>query len=438
MTQKRAMRLNAVLWGVGNHEAAWRMAESNPLAGTDLTHWKKLARIAEKGGFDSLFLGDVLALLAAYESHLSDTLDPITVLSALSATTHRIGLIGTLSTSFEPPYHIARRFASLDHLSSGRAGWNIVTSSNLLEAQNFGLTALPDHAERYARAAESINAVLSLWRGWQADARLGNQQDGHYLDASKVRASHFNGRYIQTAGPLNVPRSPQGRPLLVQAGASEEGRQLAAHFADVVFTAQQTLEDARAFYKDIKQRAVNAGRDPDSIIIMPGIMPVVATSHSNAQKRLDKINGGIIHQHAIAQLSEYLQYDASQFALDQPLPETFDEHYQIQTNQSRLTLILQLARHEHLTVRQLLQRIGGGRGHYLQVGTAQDIADTLQSWFEQGAADGFSIMSPVLPGDLTAFCKWVIPELQRRGLRPALHSASPLTLREKLGLPPVD
>ncbi|TPM94748.1 LLM class flavin-dependent oxidoreductase [Mesorhizobium sp. B2-1-3A] len=429
----RFLRLNAVVYGLGNHEAAWRMPESDPFATTSLAHWVRLAQLAEAAGFESLFLGDVLALLQGAEKHLSDTMDPLVILSALAAVTSRIGLIGTLSTSFEPAFHIARRFASLDHITGGRAGWNIVTSSNRLEASNFGTDRLPDHAERYAKARDVVDAAMALWDSWDADARIGDKQAGLYFDPAKVRAVNHSGPFVRTAGPLNTPRSPQGRPLLVQAGSSEDGRDLAASRADLVFTAQLSLDDARAFYRDIKTRAERAGRDPDTVLVMPGIMPVVAETRAAAQARLDAIDGVIVREHALEQLSEYLQTDARSFDLDAPLPASVGDEGRSQANKSRFALIVTLARREGLTVRQLLQRVGGGRGHFLQAGTAAEIADTMQEWFETGAADGFSVMCPVLPADLETFSAGVVPELGRRGLLGTYAPGS--TLRQRIGLP---
>ena len=429
----RQMRLNAVVWGSGNHEAAWRMAESDPLASTSLAHWLRLARLAEDAGFDALFLGDVLALLGGADRHLSDTLDPIVILSAMAAVTSRLGLIATASTSFDAPFHLARRLASLDHLSAGRAGWNIVTSSNLLESRNFGLAALPPHAERYARAADTLDAVTSLWDSWDDDARIADQASGRYLDPARVHAVGHVGPYVCTAGPLNVPRCPQGRPVLVQAGSSDDGRQLAATRADVVFTAQTSLADAQAFYADIKGRAIRAGRDPDRVLVLPGIMPIVAASRGEAEERLAQIDGGIVDEHALAQLSEYLQTDVRRFDPDAPLPASLGDESGTQANKSRFTLLVRLARRDNLTVAQLLRRVGGGRGHFLQAGTAGEIADTMEEWFGAGGADGFNVMSPVLPADLQSFGALVLPELRRRGLIPAAPAGT--TLRDHYGLP---
>ena len=424
------MRLNAVVFGLGNHEAAWRMPESNPLDSTSPEHWIGIGRLAEEAGFDALFLGDVLALLQGAERHLSDAMDPLVVLSVLAATTKHIGLIGTASTSFEAPYHLARRFASLDHMTHGRAGWNVVTSSNVREARNFGYEQLPDHAERYARAADTLDAALALWESWDPDARIANKATGFYLDPARLHQVDHAGPYVRTTGPLNTPRSPQGRPVLVQAGSSADGRALAATYADVVFTAQTSLTSARDFYGDIKRRAVAAGRDPEQVLVMPGLMPVVAASRWEAEDRLAAIDQHIVHDHALALLSEYLQLDADALDLDEPLPAMVQPRSE--TNQSRLDLILDLSRREHLSVRQLLARVGGGRGHLLQAGTPEEIVDTMQSWFEARGADGFNIMPPVLPADLETFSNLVMPELKRRGLRQ--EAAEGQTLRQRYGL----
>lgn len=430
----RQLRLNAVIFGLGNHEAAWRMPESSEGASTDIEHWINLAKTAEAAGFDSLFLGDVLALLQGANKHLSDTMDPLVILSAIAAVTSKIGLIGTASTTFDAPFHLARRFASLDHITKGRAGWNIVTSSNILEARNFGLGDIPSHRERYERAEDVVQAVTRLWDSWSDDARIHNKHSGIYFEQDRVRAIEYIGSHVKTAGPLNTPRPPQGRPILVQAGSSEDGRKLAARYADVVFTAQTSLDDAVEFYNDIKSRVAREGRNPNHVLVMPGIMPVVAETRQQAEERLARIDSFIVRDHALAQLSEYLRVDVASLDLEQPLPDFLDTETRTETNKSRYALIIKLARREKLTVRQLLTRIGGGRGHFLQAGTAHEIADTMQQWFEAGAADGFNVMCPVLPADLSSFSDLVMPELRRRGLT-GNGSDTPQTLRERLGLP---
>ena len=410
------MQLNAVIYGLGSHEAAWRMPESDPRAVTKLSFWTDLAQRAEAAGFDALFLGDVLALQAGADKHLSDAMDPIVIMSALAAVTSRIGLIATASTSFDHPFHLARRFACLDHISGGRAGWNIVTSSNALEAKNFGLDAMPDHAERYARAGDVVDAVLALWNSWDADAKVADQGSGQYLDPTKIRRVDHQGPFVRTAGPLNVPRPPQGRPVLAQAGSSEAGRAFAAARADIVFTVQSDLSDARAFYRDMKARAVQAGRDPDSLRILPGIVPVAGATKAEAEARLAELNGFAVLDHLIAKGSEFLGLDLTKVDLDAPLPEGMVDAARNQASQSRVAVLTGIAAREDLTARQLLGRLASGRGHLLAVGTGTEIADVMEEWLEAGAADGFNVMCPVLPGDLQCFADLVMPELVRRKL----------------------
>lgn len=406
------MRLNAAIYGLGSHEAAWRMPESDPHAPTRLSFWTDLATQAEEAGFDALFLGDVLALQGGADKHLSDALDPIVIMSALASATSRIGLIATASTTFDHPFHLARRFASLDHISGGRAGWNIVTSSNVLEALNFGLDSMPDHAQRYARAAAVVDAVLALWDSWDADAKIANQKNGQYLDPSKIRRVCHAGPYVRTAGPLNVPRPPRGRPVLAQAGSSEVGRAFAAARADIVFTVQSNLSDARDFYNDIKARASRAGRDPASIRVLPGIVPVAAATRAEAEARLAELNSFAVLDHLIAKGSEFLGIDLAQVNLDAPLPAGIRHDAGNQASQSRVAVLTAIAQREDLSVRQLLARLASGRGHLLAVGTGADIANRMQEWFETGAADGFNVMFPVLPGDMKRFVEHVMPVLK--------------------------
>ncbi|MFC3219395.1 LLM class flavin-dependent oxidoreductase [Tianweitania populi] len=413
------MRLNAVLYGLGAHEAAWRMPESDPRAVTKLPFWVDVAQRAEAAGFDGLFLGDVLTLQAGADKHLSDAMDPIVIMSALAAVTSRIGLIATASTSFDHPFHLARRFACLDHISGGRAGWNIVTSSNALEARNFGLDAMPDHAERYARAADAVDACLALWDSWDADAKIADQQSGQYLDPAKIRRVDHQGPYVRTAGPLNVPRPPKGRPVLAQAGSSEAGRAFAAARADIVFTVQSGLAEAQAFYRDMKARAVQAGRNPSELCIMPGIVPIAAATKDEAEARLAELNSFAVLDHLIAKGSEFLATDLSKLDLDAPLPRGLIDQAGNQASQSRVAVLVGIAEREKLTVRQLLARLASGRGHLLAVGTGAEIADVMEEWLDAGAADGFNVMCPVLPGDIQRFADYVMPVLRERGLTPS-------------------
>lgn len=431
MTDTRRLHLNAVIFGLGSHEAGWRMPESDPLASTSLDYWIDIARRSEAAGFDALFLGDVLALQQGADRHLSDAMDPFIILAALAAVTSRIGLIGTASTSFDHPFHLARRFASLDHISKGRAGWNVVTSSNALEAKNFGLDAMPEHDARYRRAADVVDAAIALWDSWEPDARHPDKTSGRYFDPAKVHAVNHSGTYGGTAGPLNVPRPPQGRPILAQAGASEAGRAFAARYADIVFTVQSTLSEAQAFYRDIKSRAADIGRDPNKVLIFPGIVPIAAPSQAEAETRLAQMNSFAVIEHVLAKLSEFLGADLSHAELDAPLPAEIGTGAPNQSSQSRVAVLVGIARRDNLTLRQLLLRLASGRGHLLAVGTGEAIADTMQHWFEQGAADGFNVMAPVMPADLQSFIDHVLPILRQRSL---VTQTTGTNLRQRLGL----
>jgi len=442
MAQKsRLLHLNAFVMSVGHHEAAWRLPESDPLACIDIGHYKELARTAERGKFDSFFLADSPVIQGGATGggggnsigrRPSGTLEPTLVLTALAGVTTRIGLIATASTSYNEPYNLARRFASLDHISAGRAGWNIVTSAGLDAARNFNLEELPAHAERYARAAEFVDVSLKLWDSWDDDAVLADKERGVWGDDEKLYPPSYVGKYFKVAGPLNVPRSPQGYPFLVQAGSSEDGKALAARFAEAVFTAQQTLADAQHVYADLKARARALGRDPVTIKILPGIVPVMGGTEAEAQALDRELESLIKPEYAKRQLAQTLRMNAEDLDLDAELPQDIPSEDQIDGAKSRYTLIVRLARRERLTVRQLIGRLAGGRGHRTFVGTPEQVADALQQWWQEGAADGFNIMPPVLPRSLNDFVDHVVPILQRRGLFRTDYEGT--TLREHYGL----
>lgn len=433
MTRKsRQLHLNAFLMSVGHHEAAWRLPESDARGDTDIEHFQRLARTAERGKLDSLFLADIPVLWNSIGRRPADTLEPTLVLTALAGVTSRIGLIGTASTSYNEPYNLARRFASLDHISRGRAGWNIVTTAGVEAARNFNLDELPAHADRYTRAAEFVDVSLKLWDSWADDAVLGDKERGVWGDDAKVYAPQHVGKYFKVAGPLNVPRSPQGYPLLVQAGSSEDGKALAARYAEAVFTAQQTLEDAQRFYTDLKARARSLGRDPETIKILPGIVPILGATESEAQALDAELGRLITPEYAKRQLAQTLRVAPDVLDLDSELPSDIPSEDEIEGAKSRFTLIVTLARRERLTVRQLIGRLGGGRGHRTFAGTPEQVADAIQHWWQGGAADGFNIMPPVLPRSLEDFVNHVVPILQRRGLFRTEYEGT--TLREHYGL----
>jgi FMN-dependent oxidoreductase (nitrilotriacetate monooxygenase family) len=361
-------------------------------------------------------------------------IEPLTLLTVLATATEHIGLIATASTSYNSPYNLARRFGSLDHISAGRAGWNIVTTAGAAAARNFGLDDAPAHAERYERAAEFLDVALKLWDSWEDDVYAGDKQAGIWGDNDKIHPPRHRGRFFSVEGALNVPRSPQGYPLLVQAGSSEDGKDFAARYAEAVFTAQQTLDDARSFYADLKARTKALGRDPDGIKVLPGIVPVIADTEAEARRREQELDDLIVPWHAQRRLAELLQVPVEQLALDAQLPADLPPVTHIQGAQSRYELIVELARRERLTVRQLIGRLGGGRGHRTFTGTPEQVADAIQSWFENGAADGFNIMPAVLPSGLELFVDHVVPLLRARGLFRTEYVPGQ-TLRERYGLP---
>jgi len=426
MTQ---LHLNAFLMANGHHEAAWRHPDTNPQQALTLQHYANLARIAERGKLDSLFLADGVALWGNVRYNSHSRFEPLTLLSALAASTDRIGLIATASTTYNEPYHLARKFASLDHLSGGRAGWNIVTSAGEDEARNFNRAGRPDHELRYERATEFVEVVKRLWDSWDDDALVIDKESGIFADTDLIAPIDHVGQHFQVRGPLNTPRPVQGHPLLVQAGSSETGKEYAARYAEAVFTAQQTFEEGKAFYDDVKARAARYGRTPDEIKILPGISPIIGRTEAEAHEREALLNSLITPDYGVAQLSKLLDHDLRPYPLDGPLPDvgTYTEGAQ-----SRFDLVTGLARRENLTIRQLIERLAGGRGHRVFAGTPEQVADQIEHWFTGGAADGFNIMPPTLPGGLTDFVDLVVPELQRRGLFRTEYTGT--TLREHYGL----
>jgi FMN-dependent oxidoreductase (nitrilotriacetate monooxygenase family) len=430
----RQLHLNAFLMNTGHHEASWRLPESDPSAHVDLAHYVRLARTAERGTFDSLFLADGPQLWSSVAQRPAGALEPLTLLTALATATEHIGLIATASTSYNSPYNLARKFASLDIISGGRAGWNIVTTAGAEAARNFGLDAEPAHAERYARAAEFVDVALKLWDSWEDDTIVADKAAGVWGDDTKIHPPRHRGRYFSVEGALNVPRTPQGYPLLVQAGSSDDGKAFAARYAEAVFTAQQTIEDARAFYTDLKSRTVRAGRDPEHVKVLPGIVPVLGSTEAEARAQEELLEDHIVHRHGVDHLERLLHLPAGSLDLDAELPADLPPESEIEGAKSRYTLVVELARRERLTVRRLIGRLGGGRGHLTFAGTPEQVADAIETWFTQGAADGFNIMPPVLPSGLELFVDHVVPILRARGLLRTAYGPR-ATLRERYGLP---
>ena len=430
----RKMRLGAFLWPFGHHVAAWRHPSTPPNAANDFPHYVELAQTAERGLFDMLFVADTTGLIATDPENISRIsyvawMEPITLMSALSVTTKHIGLACTASTSYDQPYLIARRFGSLDIISGGRAAWNLITTANPLEAKNFSRDPHPDKDVRYRRAREFAAVVKGLWESWDDDAFIRDKASGRFADPEKLHILNHSGEFFSVRGPLNVARSPQGHPVMVQAGASDDGRDLAAETAEVVFTAHQSFERAQSFYADMKQRVTAYGRAPDHIKIMPGFFVTVGRTEQEAKDKFARIQELILPEVGVRLLSTFINFDLTGCPVDGPLPDIPDS----KVAASRRKLITDIARRHNYTIRQLYTHIAGGRGHFQFVGTPAQVADEMQRWFENGAADGFNVMPPILPAGLNDFVELVIPELQRRGLFRIAYEGT--TLRENLGLP---
>jgi N-acetyl-S-(2-succino)cysteine monooxygenase len=430
--KRRQLHLNAFLHTVGHHEAAWRLPESGATAAWDVQHYIELAQIAERGKFDSIFFADGPSLHGDVRYRPTAWLDPTVLLAVLATVTEHIGLVATASTTYNEPYNLARKFASIDQVSKGRAGWNIVTTAGLDAARNFGLDAVPAHSARYERAAEFLDVCLKLWDSWEDGFLIDDKASGQFADGDKVRTIDHHGPLFRVRGPLNVPPSPQGRPLLVQAGSSDDGKAFAARYAEAVFTAQQTLADGQAFYRELKAQTARLGRDPDQIKVLPGLVAVIGSTEQEAKAREEELARLQVPAYGLRQLSQLTGYQIGEDQLDQPLPELGDVR-DVQSHQSRFQVITEIARRDNLTVRQLLVRLGGGRGHRTFAGTPEQVANTIEEWFNAGAADGFNVMAPVLKRDLELFVEHVVPLLRKRGLFREEYSGS--TLREHYGLP---
>jgi FMN-dependent oxidoreductase (nitrilotriacetate monooxygenase family) len=431
------MHLGAFLYPTGYHVAAWRHPDVPADAGINFQHFAELARTAERGKFDFIFLADSLAVRGRDLPALSRTairyvaqFEPLTLLSALAVVTKRIGLVASASTTYNDPFHLARKLASIDHLSQGRAGWNLVTSQNEDEAYNFGLAAHPSHAKRYQRAREFARVVKGLWDSWEDDAFPRAKEVGQFFDPAKVHLLNHQGEHFSVRGPLNIPRPPQGYPVMVQSGASDAGRDLAAEMAEVVFTAQSDLEEARAFYADVKQRVARMGRNPDDVKIIVGVFPYVGRTRNEAEDKAARLHRLIDPIVGLSLLGTQLSgVDLSGYPLDGPLPNIPETN----AGKSRRELLIRMAQREHLTIRQLYERVAASRGHWTISGAPKEIADQLEHWWQRRAADGFTVMGPALPDGLASFVDLAIPELKRRALFRSNYVAT--TFRGHLGLP---
>ncbi|WP_428686019.1 LLM class flavin-dependent oxidoreductase [Reyranella sp.] len=435
-TRRRMMHLGAFVHETGQHVAAWRHPEAHFHSGASFADAVEVAQTAERGKFDFLFLADTAAVSLSGTPESRGRMgkvvkfEPMTILSALAAVTKHLGLVATSTTTFNEPYTLARQFASLDQISGGRSGWNLVTSNNEDDALNYSLEQHPAHADRYERAIEFAEVVTGLWDSWDEDAFIRDKDSGVFFDPSKLHPLHHKGKHFQVRGPLNVARSPQGRPVLVQAGASGTGRDVAARLAELVFTAQTTFEQGKEFYGDVMGRLPRYGRSPAEVLVMPGLYPVVAPTASEAQEKYEYLQSLIHPSVGLAVLEHTIGvHDLDKLPLDGPVPVMPDTNGPL----SRQRLLLDQARRDNLTLWELCLANAGPRGHVLTIGTPSQVVDEMEHWFKDGACDGFNVMPAWLPGSLTDFVDLVIPELQRRGLFRTEYEA--MTLRGNLGLP---
>jgi FMN-dependent oxidoreductase (nitrilotriacetate monooxygenase family) len=423
----RSIHFGVFLLGTGNHTAGWRYPGADKTF-LDIRVLQRVAAIAERGLFDFLFLGDGLS--ANLRGHPSYTcrLEPLTLLSALSMTTSHVGLAATMSTTYSDPYTVARIFASLDHISGGRAAWNAVTTSATDSGGNFGRTH-PDHEQRYEVAEEFVTVVRGLWDCWGDDAIIADLKTGKFFDESKVKALNHEGPHFSVKGPINMGRSPQGQPLVLQAGGSERGQNLAARTADVVFSVVQDFEEAKVAYAGLKDRIRRFGRNPDHVTILPGVMPIVAKTDAQAREILNALQSSVDSKEGLVMLSSRMGVDISKYPLDGPIPDIALPD----TSHAFARALLAKAKRESMSLRDLYNLTAAARGHWVLCGSVQTIADTFEKWFVEGAADGFNVMPPYYPGAFDDFVDLVVPELQRRGLYRKAYTGT--TLRDHLGLP---
>ncbi|MGZ6831643.1 MAG: LLM class flavin-dependent oxidoreductase [Mycobacteriaceae bacterium] len=430
----RHLRLNAFLHDTGHHEASWRHPESSAERIDDIAFYQEIARTAERAKLDAVFLADGPAWYGTgYRP--SHQFEPITLLTAIAGATSKIGLIATASTTYYEPYNLARLFASLDQISGGRAGWNIVTTFSQDASRNFGLEEVPSNEVRYGRAQEFVDVTTKLWDSWEDGAVIADRDSGNYLDTTKVHAIDHVGRHLKVKGPFNAPRSPQGRPVYIQAGSSNDGRAFAARNAEAIFTAHQTLGDAQAFYDDIKARARSFGRNPDHVLVLPGISPFIADTPKEAEELFEYFNSLTVPAFGLTQLEKFAGVSLHHLALDETVPtEVFGGAGNVLDNsRSRKQVVANIVERDQPTLRQLLHRLAGGRGHNVVHGTPVQIADIIEEWFNSGAADGFNVMPPLYPQLFEAFTTKVVPILQDRGLFRTDYTGT--TLREHYRLP---
>lgn len=428
MTTARTIKLGFILHGVGRTWNDWRHPEKDVNASTSFSYYKRQAQLAEKGKFDFLFVADSLSINEKSSPHYLNRVEPITILSALAATTSHIGLVGTLTVSYSEPFNVARQFGSLDHISDGRAGWNVVTSWLGDTAANFSKAEHPAHDVRYKIASEYLDVVQGLWDSWEDDAHVADKESGVFVDSDKLHRLDHKGEFFQVRGPLNIKRGPQGQPVIFQAGASDDGRNFAAKRADAIFAAAPTFDDGQSYYSDVKERARGFGRDPEKLLVLPGIAPIVGDTDADAEEKYRALADSESLETGFGYLSRtFNDHDFRQYDLDAPFPDV--AHIGKNSQQSSSNRILEEVRAENLTLRQVVQRLATPRGAF--VGSAETVADVLEKWFEERAADGFVIFE-ALPGQLDLFVERVVPILQARGLFREEYEGE--TFRENLGL----
>ena len=416
------MHLNAFLYGCGHHSAAWRHPESRVEDLGDISYHEELAQLAERGKFDAVFFADGHSVRDPAGAG-TWFLEPITALSAMARATTHIGLVTTVSSTFYTPFHAARMLASLDHISGGRAGWNVVTSMFDAEARNHGMDVIPAREERYARAEEFVDTALALWDSWDADA-LTLDRAGAYADPTKVHAIDHDGKHFRVDGPLTVPRSPQGRPVLFQAGASGPGRDLAAAYAEAIYAVAYDLVAAQSYYLDVKTRIRRAGRDSAAVGIMPGLVTYIGSTMDEARRKKAELDELLPTEQSLAMLSTFTGQDCAAWELDAPVPP-LPPAAEFTGPQGRYETILRIVEKDAPTVRELLGTLAAGGGHATMIGTPESIADEMQSWIGRGA-DGFNLMCPRYPDSLTDFVDQVVPILQQRSLFRADYTSSTL------------
>lgn len=427
---KRELHLNVNILNAGFAGAAWRAPGSDPGAFVDVQHYVRIAQIAERGTLDAIFLADVPAFADRPEHRPYQALEPTIVLATAAAATENIGLIGTASSTYNDPYNIARRFATLDLASGGRVGWNVVTTADPTASRNFGADNVTAHATRYERAAEFTQVVKDLWDSWEDDALVGDKATGQFIDRSKVHAIDHVGAHFRVSGPLNVPRSPQGRPVLVQAGGSRDGIALAARHAEAIFSVAQTIEEGLEFAQTVRTQARAFGRNGDDIVILPGLGTTIGSTEAEARRRDEELWELIPADYGLQRLAGILKVRADALDLDAPLPALPVPADGMQTF---FLSAVALAQRERFTVRQLLRQLNGSTGHRRIVGTPEQIADDIERWFTSGAADGFNLMPDVLPDGIEVFVDHVVPLLRKRGLFRTAYEGR--TLRSRFGLP---